>query len=109
MRVRGKWLPAAGLVLALAAACAAPSPAPPGSRHARDPGAGRGASTRTTSPAAPSAPASRPATPAVPAGMSSQQLAGQRGIYSYPGLTPPARLFSLVRHREAPRAALFGP
>jgi len=108
MRVRGKWLPAAGLVLALAAACAAPPPAPPGSRHARDPGAGRGGSTRATSPAVPSAPASRPATPAVPAGMSPQQLAGQRVIYSYPGLTPPASLFSLIRHGEAAGVIFFG-
>jgi beta-N-acetylhexosaminidase len=69
-------------------------------------------------PAAPRAPASPPAprsaasartstAPALPA-LSPQQLAGQRVIYSYPGLTPPASLISLIQHGEAAGVIFFG-
>jgi beta-N-acetylhexosaminidase len=44
---------------------------------------------------------------AVPA-LSPQQLAGQRVIYSYPGLTPPASLISLIQHGEAAGVIFFG-
>ena len=37
-----------------------------------------------------------------------QQLAGQRVIYSYPGLTPPASLISLIQHGEAAGVIFFG-
>jgi beta-N-acetylhexosaminidase len=68
--------------------------------------------------AAPRAPASPPAprsaasarastAPALPA-LSPQQLAGQRVIYSYPGLTPPASLISLIQHGEAAGVIFFG-
>jgi beta-N-acetylhexosaminidase len=46
--------------------------------------------------------------PAVLAGLSPQQLAGQRVIYSYPGLTPPASLISLIQHGEAAGVIFFG-
>ncbi len=36
------------------------------------------------------------------------QLAGQRVIYSYTGLNPPARLLDLIRHGEAAGVILFG-
>jgi beta-N-acetylhexosaminidase len=42
------------------------------------------------------------------AGLSAQQLAGQRVIYSYSGLTPPASLISLIEHGEAAGVIFFG-
>src|ERR1700683_2715958 len=42
------------------------------------------------------------------AALSPQQLAGQRVIYSYPGLTPPASLISLIEHGEAAGVIFFG-
>src|SRR5215472_5946207 len=45
---------------------------------------------------------------AVPAGLSAQQLAGQRVIYSYSGLNPPASLISLIQHGEAAGVIFFG-
>ncbi|MBO0822276.1 MAG: beta-N-acetylhexosaminidase [Actinobacteria bacterium] len=46
--------------------------------------------------------------PAPAAGLSRQQLAGQRVIYSYKGLTPPASLISLIQHGEAAGVIFFG-
>jgi beta-N-acetylhexosaminidase len=40
--------------------------------------------------------------------LSAQQLAGQRVIYSYPGLTPPASLISLIQHGEVAGVIFFG-
>jgi beta-N-acetylhexosaminidase len=40
--------------------------------------------------------------------LSPAQLAGQRVIYSYQGLTPPARLLDLIRHGEAAGVIFFG-
>jgi beta-N-acetylhexosaminidase len=45
---------------------------------------------------------------AAPAGLSPPQLAGQRVIYSYPGLTPPASLISLIENGEAAGVIFFG-
>ena len=42
------------------------------------------------------------------AGLSAQQLAGQRVIYSYSGLNPPASLISLIQHGEAAGVIFFG-
>jgi beta-N-acetylhexosaminidase len=58
------------------------------------------------SPAAPLRPAAspRPSLPALTAG----QMAGQRVIYSYPGLTPPASLLRWIRHGEAAGVIFFG-
>jgi beta-N-acetylhexosaminidase len=39
--------------------------------------------------------------------LSRAQLAGQRVIYGYPGLTPPARLLRLIRHGEAGGVVFF--
>lgn len=41
------------------------------------------------------------------AGLSRAQLAGQRVIYGYPGLTPPARLLRLIRHGEVGGVIFF--
>ncbi|HUC26084.1 MAG TPA: glycoside hydrolase family 3 N-terminal domain-containing protein [Streptosporangiaceae bacterium] len=41
------------------------------------------------------------------AGLSRAQLAGQRVIYGYPGLTPPARLLQLIRHGEVGGVIFF--
>ncbi|TVZ02638.1 beta-N-acetylhexosaminidase [Trebonia kvetii] len=45
---------------------------------------------------------------AVPASLSAQQLAGQRVIYSYSGLNPPASLITLIKHGEAAGVIFFG-
>jgi len=42
------------------------------------------------------------------ASLSPQQLAGQRVIYSYTGLTPPASLISLIKRGEAAGVIFFG-
>ena len=48
-----------------------------------------------------------PVPPSLPA-LSPAQLAGQRVIYSYGGLTPPAGLLDLIRHGEAAGVIFFG-
>ena len=45
---------------------------------------------------------------AIAASLSPQQLAGQRVIYSYSGLNPPASLISLIKHGEAAGVIFFG-
>jgi beta-N-acetylhexosaminidase len=57
-----------------------------------------------SSPAAVAAPAAPAATPV----LSARQMAGQRIIYSYNGLTPPASLLSLISHGEAAGVIFFG-
>jgi beta-N-acetylhexosaminidase len=42
-------------------------------------------------------------------GLSLAQLAGQRVIYSYGGLTPPPALLRLIRHGEVAGVIFFGP
>ena len=42
------------------------------------------------------------------AGLSAQQLAGQRVIYSYPGLVPPPSLIWLIQHGQAAGVIFFG-
>jgi beta-N-acetylhexosaminidase len=42
------------------------------------------------------------------ASLSAAQLAGQRVIYSYSGLTPPSGLLDLIRHGEAAGVIFFG-
>jgi beta-N-acetylhexosaminidase len=43
-----------------------------------------------------------------PKALTAQQLAGQRVIYSYPGLTPPQALFDRIRAGEAAGVIFFG-
>ena len=45
----------------------------------------------------------------VPAGLSSLQLAGQRVIYSYPGLTVPTALLQAITAGQAAGVIFFGP
>jgi len=45
---------------------------------------------------------------AATAKLSARQLAGQRVIYSYAGLNPPASLISLIQHGEAAGVIFFG-
>ena len=40
--------------------------------------------------------------------LTARQLAGQRVIYSYPGLTPPASLLALIRDGEAGGVIFYG-
>ncbi len=47
------------------------------------------------------------ATPSGPITLSPRQLAGQRVIYSYAGLTPPEALFSLIQRGEAAGVIFF--
>jgi len=82
------------------------SPASPAS-PAGDPGGVRPAKAGTASPS-PSA-SQAASTPAAPPGLSLQQMAGQRVIYSYHGLTPPARLLNLISHGDAGGVIFFGP
>jgi beta-N-acetylhexosaminidase len=49
----------------------------------------------------------KPAWAAALASLSPQQLAGQRVIYSYPGLNPPASLISLIQHGQAAGVIFF--
>ncbi|MGD0924271.1 MAG: glycoside hydrolase family 3 N-terminal domain-containing protein [Streptosporangiaceae bacterium] len=101
MRVRRKWLTAGSLALALAttmpavAAAAARTTGVAGRDGGRVSGAAQsGVGRRTLAAALPR--------------LSAQQLAGQRVIYSYPGLTPPASLISLIQHGEAAGVIFFG-
>jgi beta-N-acetylhexosaminidase len=82
------------------------SPASPAS-PAGDPGRVRPAKSETASPSPSASQADR--TPAALPGLSLQQMAGQRVIYSYRGLTPPARLLSLISHGDVGGVIFFGP
>jgi beta-N-acetylhexosaminidase len=101
VRSQRKWLTAGGLALALTttmptvAAAAARTTGP----AVRDGGGVTGAAQSA---------AGRPALATVLPRLSVQQLAGQRVIYSYPGLTPPASLISLIQHGEAAGVIFFG-
>ncbi|MGC1213298.1 MAG: glycoside hydrolase family 3 N-terminal domain-containing protein [Micromonospora sp.] len=53
-------------------------------------------------------PAPLPSAPTRSAGLTARQLAGQRIIYSYPGLTPPASLVQIIRAGEAAGVIFFG-
>jgi beta-N-acetylhexosaminidase len=72
---------------------------------------GTAAAARTASASAvPQAATRQAARPdaAVVSGLSARQLAGQRVIYSYSGLTPPASLLSLIRAGDAAGVIFFG-
>ena len=101
MRVQRKWLTAGRLVLALAIAipAVAAAAARPAGVAGRDEGGAAGTAQSRVVP-----PALATALP----GLSAQQLAGQRVIYSYAGLTPPSSLISLIRHGEAAGVIFFG-
>ena len=87
MRIQRGLLTAGGAALALAAAVPAVAAAGAGTTAAGGRAAGRATAL---------------------AGLSPQQLAGQRVIYSYSGLNPPASLISLIQHGEAAGVIFFG-
>ncbi len=62
----------------------------------------------TTGPGASPAPVPSVPAPSRSAGLTMRQLAGQRIIYSYPGLTPPASLLRIIRAGEAAGVIFFG-
>jgi beta-N-acetylhexosaminidase len=62
---------------------------------------------RATPSAVPSKTPAQPDRPAQPA-LSPQQMAGQRVIYSYSGLTPPPRLLRLIRNGDVGGVVFFG-
>jgi beta-N-acetylhexosaminidase len=88
MRIQRKWRTAGGIALAVGTAMPMVSSLPAG--------------------AVTGSAAIRPAPAAAAPSLSAQQLAGQRVIYSYPGLTPPASLVSLIKHGEAAGVIFFG-
>jgi len=88
MRIQRKWRTAGGIALAVGTAMPMMSSLPAG--------------------AVTGSAAIRPAPAAAAPSLSAQQLAGQRVIYSYPGLTPPASLVSLIKHGEAAGVIFFG-
>jgi len=73
-------------------------------------GGGRLASPSTPRPTKTpgTSPAPVPPVPTRSAGLTRRQLAGQRIIYSYPGLTPPASLLRIIRAGEAAGVIFFG-
>jgi beta-N-acetylhexosaminidase len=81
-----------------AATDGAPTPQPAGSTASGSPA--------PTSPA-PSPSFSTPA-PSPGAALTPRQLAGQRVVYSYKGLTPPPRLLAAIRAGEAAGVVFFG-
>ena len=108
MRIPGKWLTAGGLAVALAtvmptmATAAGGRPTAAGGRPTAAGGraAGRAVATRSG--------VNESGLPGGLASLSPQQLAGQRVIYSYSGLTPPASLINLIKHGEAAGVIFFG-
>jgi beta-N-acetylhexosaminidase len=76
------------------------SPAPAGPAHQTAQAAGA-----TPRPSA--TPRGASPSPSPPPALSPRQLAGQRVIYSYGGLRPPASLLQLIRHGEAAGVIFF--
>jgi beta-N-acetylhexosaminidase len=97
---------AAALAVALvASAVAGRFPLWLGSPDRARPGSAAPVPGRTAS-AVPSKTPSQPSRPSQPA-LSLQQMAGQRVIYSYRGLTPPPSLLGLIRHGEVGGVIFF--
>ncbi len=75
-------------------------------------GSGSTASVRPPAAGQPASGATRPRTAPQPAALvpdlTARQMAGQRVIYSYSGLNPPAGLLSLIRHGDAAGVIFFG-
>jgi beta-N-acetylhexosaminidase len=96
----------------LAAGCQQGGPAPAAS-HSRSPATSAAPST-SPSPSTPSSPGAsgQPGLPASEAALiarlTPRQLAGQRVIWSYRGLNPPADLVSAIKHGQAAGIIFFG-
>jgi beta-N-acetylhexosaminidase len=118
VRVRMIWAtyPAAAITVALAAGCAGTASASPGASGAR-PARSAGAGAASGSHGSSGGTQPGPATAAAPAGgtghtvtlpsLTDRQLAGQRVIYSYRGLTPPAYLLKRIRQGEVAGVIFF--
>ncbi len=101
MRIQRKWLTAGSAALALAISM--PTVAAAATRSTGVPGrVGSGVTGAAQSAVG------RPWLATVLPRLSAQQLAGQRVIFSYAGLTPPASLISLIQHGEAAGVIFFG-
>jgi beta-N-acetylhexosaminidase len=95
-----RTLAASGVLLScvlVTTACSSSTPSP------TSPSGGTGTASASQSPTA------GQTTPSAPAGtsLSPQQLAGQRVIYSYSGLTPPASLLTLIKEGEVAGVIFF--
>ena len=117
MRIPPTWrrpgrLLLAALVVVLLTASVVTALALPVRHAAARPQAGARPAATSPGPSASTAaqPSARPQPAAVTSlrGLSARQLAGQRVIYSYPGLIPPASLLSAIRHGEAAGVIFFG-
>jgi beta-N-acetylhexosaminidase len=106
--------PAAALAVALAAGCSGAASASPGSSHSTGPNRPASVATGTAgsgnSPAGtggqPSGGPRHRALPRLPH-LTDRQLAGQRVIYSYSGLTPPAGLLAKIRAGQVAGVIFF--
>jgi beta-N-acetylhexosaminidase len=115
LRRSRSWARVAAAILAVALAAALVASAAAGRfplwlRSAPGPSSGPAAGGGTASPRPSTGTGSQPATSPPPAplpSLSPQQMAGQRVIYSYPGLQPPATLLRLIRHGEAGGVIFF--
>jgi beta-N-acetylhexosaminidase len=102
--------PAAALAVALAAGCSGAASASPGSSHPASKDRPAGAATSTAGSGngqAGTGAGPRPrALPRLPH-LTDRQLAGQRVIYSYSGLTPPAELLAKIRAGQVAGVIFF--
>jgi beta-N-acetylhexosaminidase len=105
VRIQRKLLLAGGVALATATALSAVAVARAGTTTGPRLVAVARAGTTAGTTTGPRLEAGRAA---ASAGLSRQQLAGQRVIYSYSGLNPPASLISLIKHGEAAGVIFFG-
>jgi beta-N-acetylhexosaminidase len=101
-------LVAAGALALSASACSGHSgPAKPTAGASTRPSKSASASPLPPASPSPSAPATTATTTSALAGLNAQQLAGQRVVYSYPGLTPPTALLQAIREGEAAGVIFF--
>jgi beta-N-acetylhexosaminidase len=104
---RRRWLAGVAAVVASAACAAACGGGPAGAGDPKGPaGAAQGrVPPSSTAPPATASPAPLPALPR----LSLAQMAGQRVIYSYRGLTPPPALLRWIRRGEVGGVIFFSP
>ena len=103
--------PAAALAVALAAGCSGAASASPGSSHSTGKDRPAGVATSTAGNGngpggGPSGTRRHRALPRLPH-LTDRQLAGQRVIYSYSGLTPPAGLLAKIRAGQVAGVIFF--
>jgi beta-N-acetylhexosaminidase len=110
------WVGVLAVAAMLPAACSSGSAGAPGGSGSADGSSGPPPPSALTLPAIPSTTVAPPSTsagnpppqsPGAPTTAQTRQ-AGQRIIYSYTGLTPPANLLALVRSGEAAGVIFFG-